>query len=499
MTEALAVVSLVLALPPVVEEVIRVGKDLARRIELCKGSPESLDGLAIFREEALKTKMRFGLGYRICNSLDPSIDEEIRAHLDQKFQDIQRTINEANLLVTKLEKGGLRNFWKLDELRREIEKRIRSLEASITSFNDTINLVHIEQAGSPSAKLASEVFQHSNDVQTAISETSVLVRCHLDRDTNKVSAKRGTFLLEVRPYKETTKPYLESSLAYLTQTLIYARMSASILRATGYADDPENQRFLLVFDIPEALVSVGTLQSLLQSKPHLPALNVRVALCSKLADAIFEVHNLRLVHKNVNSASILIMTPQGITLSDVTDREIRAYLLNWHLVRKFDAASISTPELNWWKGIYQHPGRQIALTEDEYTMGHDIYSLGVCMLEALLWKPLVQFVEGAKPTVNPIFAEHAMALGVINHAPESLQSFLDKPQETKDIQRVLLSIANQHLPAVAGQKLTSLVTSCLNCLEDGFGHLSFQLGTGRVELGMNYVTAVKASFSEICI
>lgn len=499
MGEALAVVSLLLALPPVIEKLIEVGKDLARRVELCKGSLKSLEGLTIFREEAMKTKMRFTLGHKICNSPDPSIDDEIRSHLDQKFQEIQQTINDANLLVAKLEKGGLGNFWRLDELRKGIEKRVLMLKASVVSFNDTINLVHIEQAGSPNAKLTSEVFQHNPNVLIAISEASLLVRCHLSRDTNKVTAKRGTFLLEVRPYKATTKSNLEKSLAYLTQTLINSKMSTSMLRAAGYADDPDNHRFLLVFDVPEALKFAGTLLSLLQSPLPVPALNVRVALCSKLANAIFEVHNLSLVHKNVNSASVLIMTPPTIPVSSATDQDLRIFILNWHLVRKFDQASIPSPERKWWKGIYQHPGRQIALTEDEYTMGHDVYSLGVCMLEALLWKPLVQSADGNQPTINTIFAEHAQALGIIDDSKESLQSFLDEPEETTDIQQILLSIANQCLPALAGQKLTSLVTSCLTCLEGGFGKLSFQLGAGRVEVGMNYVTAVKTLLSEICV
>ena len=478
---------------------IRAGKELDRRVQLCKGMPESLEGLAIFREEGMKTKMRFGLGYKICNSPDPSIDQEIRNHLDQKFQDIQRTINDASDLVAKLVKGGRQFFWVKDGMRRDVEKHAQSLKASITSFNDTISLVHIEQAGSPNAKLASEVFQHNNSIQNPVSETSFLVRCHLARDINKIFAKRGTFLLEVRRYKPSTKQGLENSLAYLTQTLIDANMSEYMLRTVGYVDNSENERFLLVFDVPDRLVSVGTIQSLLESAQDIPALDVRVDLCRKLANAIFEVHNLGLVHKNVNSASVLVMTPQDMAMSSVTDRDIRTFLLNWHLVRKADEATIPSPERKWWKGIYQHPGRQITLTEDEYTMGHDIYSLGVCMLEILLWKHFVIHAEGAQPTINHLFAQHALALRLIENTMKSLQSFLEEPEETKDIQRVLLSIAEKHLPAAAGKKLTSLVISCLTCLEDGFGNLSFQLGTSRIEVGMNYIMAVKASLSEICV
>lgn len=348
MGEVLVIVSLVLALPPVIEEVIKVGKNLAQRVEACKGtSAESLESFTVFCDEAVKTKMRFELGYKICNSPDPSIDDDIRSSLDHKFQQIQQTINDANTLVAKLERGGLRNFWRLDEVRRDLEKRAQSLKASVDSFNDTINLVHIEQAGSPNAKLGGQIFQRSPDVQIAISETSLLVRCHLARDTNKVLAKRGTFLIEVRPYKPATKRNLESSLASLAQTLIGAKMSASMLRAAGYFEDSERQQFLLVFDIPDMLVSAGTLQSLLQTAPHVPALNVRVALCSKMAHAIFEVHNLRLVHKNVNSASVLVMMAKSTNMADVNDCDIQTFLLNWHLVRKLDVASIPLPERKW--------------------------------------------------------------------------------------------------------------------------------------------------------
>ena len=270
------------------------------------------------------------------------------------------------------------------------------------------------------------------------------------------------------------------------------------MRAAGYVDDPGNKRFLLVFDIPANLIDAGTLQTCLQTVPP-PALNVRIALCSKLADTIFNVHKLRLVHKKVNSASVLIMKPRDSAPFQASDENLQPVLLNWHLVRKVDAATLPSPERKWWRAIYQHPNRQITLTEDEYTMGHDIYSLGVCMLEALLWKPLVQFADGAQPTANPVFVEHAVTLKLIDGSAGSLQSFLDDPKETTDIQKVLLSMAKELLPPMVGQKLTSLVISCLTCLENGFEGLSFQVGTDRIRVGMNYVMAVKTSLAKISI
>lgn len=496
MGEALAIVSLVLALPPIIEEVIKLGKDLTRRIDLCRGLPDSIGRLAMFRDESAKLKLRFSLGQKICNTSDPTIDNDIKRSLDQKFQEIQQIINDTSQKIKELEKPRVSHFWRLTELRKDVEGRVHALEAAVASFNDTINLVHIEQAGSPNAKLGSDVFQFDPTTGLKLSERSFITKGHLARDINKVKMRRGDFLLEVRAYAKAG-PNLEKSIAYLAQTLIDAKMSSSMLRAVGYVDDPENRRFLLVFDISVGLIATGTLQIWLQTAPS-PALNVRVGFCSKLADAIFDVHNLRLVHKNINSASVLIMKPQDSSQAPIKDENLQPVLLNWHLVRKVDAATMPSPERKWWRAVYQHPKRQIPLTEDEYTMGHDIYSLGVCMLEALLWKPLVFFTDGAEPTANPVFAEHALALGLID-TQESVQSFLDEPKETADIQKVLLSMASKLLPAMVGRKLTSLVISCLTCLEDGIEGLSFQPETDRIEVGMNYVTAVKTLLAKISV
>ncbi|MCJ1359232.1 MAG: hypothetical protein MMC33_009232 [Icmadophila ericetorum] len=477
MADALVIIPLVLALPPTIEQIVKLGQELSRRIELCRGFPDSIGKLAMFRDESSKLKLRFNLGHKICNTSDPNIDADIKRSLDQKFQEIQQIIKDADQKVKELEKPKVSNFWRINELRRDMEGRIQSLEAAVTSFNDTITLVHIEQTSFPNAKLESEIFQFDSNARVKLSETSFITRCHLARDINKVKARRGEFLLE---------------------TLIDAEMSSSLMRAAGYVDDPGNKRFLLVFDIPANLIDAGTLQTCLQTVPP-PALNVRIALCSKLANAILGVHNLRLVHKNVNSASVLIMKPPNSAPSLVSDENLQPVLLNWHLVRKVDAATLPSPERKWWRAIYQHPNRQITLTEDEYTMGHDIYSLGVCMLEALLWKPLVQFADGAQPTANPVFVEHVVTLKLIDGSAGSLQSFLDDPKETTDIQKVLLSMAKELLPPMVGQKLTLLVISCLTCLENGFEGLSFQVGTDRIRVGMNYVMAVKTSLAKISI
>jgi len=62
----------------------------------------------------------------------------------------------------------------------------------------------------------------------------------------------------------------------------------------------------------------------------------------------------------------------------------------------------------WPKRIYQHPERQDEYAEAAYEPRHDIYSLGVCMLEVLLWTPFVATcISGSK--VCDLFQQYEFA------------------------------------------------------------------------------------------
>ena len=50
---------------------------------------------------------------------------------------------------------------------------------------------------------------------------------------------------------------------------------------------------------------------------------------------------------------------------------------------------------DWEKNLYRHPQRQGILLHADYEMRHDIYSLGVCLLEIGLWKSFVDYRAGS--------------------------------------------------------------------------------------------------------
>lgn len=49
----------------------------------------------------------------------------------------------------------------------------------------------------------------------------------------------------------------------------------------------------------------------------------------------------------------------------------------------------------WQDNLYRHPERQGKNPEESYTMHHDVYSLGVCLLEIGLWTSFVKYGIGA--------------------------------------------------------------------------------------------------------
>lgn len=91
--------------------------------------------------------------------------------------------------------------------------------------------------------------------------------------------------------------------------------------------------------------------------------------------------------------------------------------------------------------------------EDCYTMQHDIYSLGVCLLETGLWCPFVHYTK-----------EHE----VLPSATLPIKALLDKNNKHKaanEIKDLLVAMAKEKLPSMMGRTYTEVVVSTLLCLD----------------------------------
>ncbi|CZR64724.1 uncharacterized protein PAC_14623 [Phialocephala subalpina] len=133
-----------------------------------------------------------------------------------------------------------------------------------------------------------------------------------------------------------------------------------------------------------------------QRIPAAHPLNQRFELARKVTAAAFFLHSIGWVHKSIQSQNIIVIEE---ALSPTSSRKQfphslgRPYLLNFQWARS--AEGDSDPQSRTGRGmeteIYRHPDRQgLQGTSNEirYSMMHDIYSLGVVLLELGLWRPL---------------------------------------------------------------------------------------------------------------
>ena len=186
-----------------------------------------------------------------------------------------------------------------------------------------------------------------------------------------------------------------------------------------------------------------------QSKVDGP-LNRRLNLARFLAQAVLSVHTAGFVHKNTRPETILIFQRQkNSSVSSVIDEtnDDVPVLTEWQMLRRVNDTSSRRGEGDWDENVYRHPERQGIKPEARYNMGHDIYSLGVCLLEIGFWKPLVvrHGNEGEASTndLSPTFREavHSLDSSMINDE-SSLQN-LAKPVF---VRQAILQLTRQNLP-----------------------------------------------------
>lgn len=317
----------------------------------------------------------------------------MKAVLDKTFIEIQKTLSTASVQVESAlaaQKKFLKIFVQRQN-RHHVEASVSQLKKLARTFKDTVDLVKTERSSHSAMFLSKNIFQAFGKPVVQIADNVSLQDYQLSSNIGRLLAQTGRFILEKRPYTKDSglsKEELEDDTKDLTKILASSNVSEGILDVVGYADDSKAECFSLVFAIPKHLDFQGTLQRMLSNCSQVPPLEVRLSICTQLAESVLHIHNLGLVHKNINPMSIVLMGTRDLPNESRLGVGPFAFLLNRHLVRRASDTTNRAGQNLWWKGIYCHPKRQMEVAQEEYKMGHDIYSLGVCMLELLNWKPL---------------------------------------------------------------------------------------------------------------
>jgi hypothetical protein len=141
-------------------------------------------------------------------------------------------------------------------------------------------------------------------------------------------------------------------------------------------------------------------------------------------------------------------------------------------------------------------------------MPHDIYSLGVVLLELGLWQSFLSFLPPTDPARPYETADPDTAI------PPPFLQVLDSEKDTRKrataVKGALTTLATEMLPARMGRKYTDVVLLCLRCLDGAVGEEG--VGAGRaldgeegfvdedgIVVGVRYIERILLRMQEISI
>lgn len=232
----------------------------------------------------------------------------------------------------------------------------------------------------------------------------------------------------------------------------------------------QGMKFDFIFRVPQGLSEPRGLRDILLEAPQHP-LNERVSLAKSLARSVAFVHNIQFVHKNISPETCIMFRKDESTVGT-------PFLVGFDSFRLAEGHTVRTGDNNWAKNLYRHPTRQGISPENRYIMQHDVYSLGVLLLEIGLWASFV--TEHGEPST---------ALSELEKL-ETTSKYV-KAAQTKAI---LIQLTND-LPAKVGTKYRDVVMACLTCLDEEdnlFGAEDEFLDEDGITVGVRYIEKVRA-------
>jgi hypothetical protein len=279
----------------------------------------------------------------------------------------------------------------------------------------------------------------------------------------KEPVKTLAWLLQNSSFRETDGALNEE------QPVIYS------LQCLGYKDETEAKRMTFLYKLPlppdgsswrfDSGNTLTTLHGLITKvdkktkRAFKPPLADRFSIANSLALTVLNVHGSLWIHKNIWSHGILLFLqdkqggtyPVGAAIErsgpaptaatkDGEKPRLLAFLGDWGYSRRIDGFTDMNVDFDIEANLYRHPERQ-GKPKRQFSRIHDIYALGVVLLEIGLWR-----------TVSQLFDRQ------INEVRQTAEMKLLK---AKDVTTTLTNLAKRELPKEMGERYASAVLACL--------------------------------------
>lgn len=209
-----------------------------------------------------------------------------------------------------------------------------------------------------------------------------------------------------------TQTHIESRVHQLA-SLLYCSGTSKLgtLPIKGLVDQPSKSRHGFVFDYPAEAEpsSPESLHSIMRSPSptNLSSLSTRFQTAQSIAKSIGKFHADGWVHKSIRSQSVVFFRNR-----ENNSRLLSSpYLVDFEYSRPESGTTLHIRDNDDEKNLYRHPDIQ-DVAYSSFSKLHDIYSLGVVLLEIALWQTARGMLDDLKRRNKQHLGEEVNAWGL---------------------------------------------------------------------------------------
>ncbi|GFF85094.1 hypothetical protein IFM60648_07249 [Aspergillus lentulus] len=507
------VASLVLAVAGTLDLCLKYGKSLVMLCREQRNLESDLEEISLtFEGLWIKTEIQLQSVKALWTTLPPALQAhygDVLSHLQIKITGAFKTYERVTAFVNAAYR--IQRRVRAVYLKRHLQQIVLDLEEWQKRFDPSWYLITRIANPLVDQQLGSSVSSRDPSMRRLKMMRKAIQACHSGHDIEQGSVFKNAGVIAdsmsqisgtntyLSNYRHNSRPVLLDRICYkagavgidgrknvrdLARLLLHVEPDTfSLLKCSGVVELGEegNTQFQYIFEIPEGLSTPKTLRSLLREMIRC-SLSQRFQLAKHLARSVMFLHATGFVHKNIRPETMIVF-------ANTTGSMRQSFLIGFESIRKEGGSTERIGDLEWERNLYRHPMRQGLFPEDVFTMEHDIYSLGVCLLEVGMWS---SFALNEGDAVTPC-GELEISNALADNDPRR-RGFAVKDR--------LVQLSKERLPSLVGDRYSEIVKACLCCL-DRTEENSFQPSELRdddgIIVGVRYIENILSKIEELCV